>query len=161
MELLLFQVADCLYFLLLDNPQCKLTFLSLSGPPLLINILKARTGYDKLIYAVIRCIRSISTCPRNKACIIKEGKLLGIRWPKSHKNTQVSLDGIEVLHQLLSELHENKWKLAVLNAMRNLSDAATNLDTLSGLVTDLIILIDQHQDEEMVSCACGILSNLT
>jgi len=66
-----------------------------------------------------------------------------------------------VLHQLLNELHENKWKLAVLNAMRNLSDAATNLDTLSGLVTDLIILIDQHQDEEMVSCACGILSNLT
>lgn len=56
---------------------------------------------------------------------------------------------------------ENKRKLAILNAMRNLSDVATNLDTLTNLVSDLINLVDNSEDEEIVSCACGILSNLT
>jgi hypothetical protein len=38
---------------------------------------------------------------------------------------------------------------------------ATNLDTLSPLVNELIKIVNDYQDEEIVSCACGILSNLT
>lgn len=45
--------------------------------------------------------------------------------------------------------------------MRNLSDVATNLNTLSGLVIDLIALINAHNDEDTIVCVCGILSNLT
>jgi junction plakoglobin len=67
-------VADSIYFLLLDRPQCKMTFLSLQGPQLLVNILNSGTTYIKLIYAVVRCIRSISTCPQNKASLISIGK---------------------------------------------------------------------------------------
>lgn len=47
-------VADCLYFLLLDQPQCKQTFLSLQGPRYLVSILTSNTSYIKLIYAVVR-----------------------------------------------------------------------------------------------------------
>lgn len=73
----------------------------------------------------------------------------------------VFVDGLETLHHVLPNIHDNKRKLAVLNAMRNLSDVATNLNTLSGLVIDLIALINAHDDEDTVICVCGILSNLT
>lgn len=66
-------VADCLYFLLLDQPQCKQSFLSLQGPHYLVSILQSNTNYVKLIYAVVRCIRSISTCAQNKASLISLG----------------------------------------------------------------------------------------
>lgn len=66
-------VADCLYFLLLDQPQCKQSFLSLQGPRYLISILQNNPTYIKLIYAVVRCIRSISTCVQNKASLISLG----------------------------------------------------------------------------------------
>lgn len=69
------QVADSLYFLLLDRPQCKLTFLSLQGPRYLVEILNTETNYIKLIYAVVRCIRSISTCRQNKASLTAIGNL--------------------------------------------------------------------------------------
>uniref|UniRef100_A0A915E436 Armadillo segment polarity protein n=1 Tax=Ditylenchus dipsaci TaxID=166011 RepID=A0A915E436_9BILA len=117
-------VADCLYIMLLDMPQCKQTFLSLQGPRFLVNILQSNPSYVKLVYAVVRCIRSISTDVQSKASLI-------------------SIGGLEALHQTLGAIYDNKRKLAVLNAMRNLSDAATNLDTLA------------------ICCACGILSNLT
>lgn len=48
-----------------------------------------------------------------------------------------------------------------MNAMRNLSDVATNLETLTPLVAELVVMIADHNDDEIVSCACGILSNLT
>lgn len=49
-----------------------------------------------------------------------------------------------------------------MNAIRNLSDAATNLDSLAPLVRDLLAILSEMQsDEEVISCACGILSNLT
>uniref|UniRef100_A0A914KT87 Armadillo segment polarity protein n=1 Tax=Meloidogyne incognita TaxID=6306 RepID=A0A914KT87_MELIC len=135
-------VADSLYFLLLDQPQCKNTFLSLQGPRYLVEILRTESNYIKLLYAVVRCIRSISTHDENKAMLIAIG-------------------GIELLHRALKLMDDDKRKLATLNALRNLSDAATNLETLNNLVNDLIILVAQQDDDELVGCACGILSNLT
>jgi len=134
-------VADSLYYLLLERPQCKQSFLSLQGPKMLVDILTT-TSYQKLCYAVIRCIRSISISPENKANLIHHRCL-------------------EALHNVLPFIEEPKYRLALLQAMRNLSDAATNLQTLYKLVTDLLILIHHSDDEEIVSCACGILSNLT
>uniref|UniRef100_A0A914I6N0 Uncharacterized protein n=1 Tax=Globodera rostochiensis TaxID=31243 RepID=A0A914I6N0_GLORO len=135
-------VADSLYFLLLDNLQCKLTFLSLQGPRYLVEILKSNSVYVKLFYAVVRCIRSISTCSENKASLIAIG-------------------GLELLHRTFNFIDDDKRKLATLSAIRNLSDVATNLETLTPLVAELVALIGDHNDEELVSCACGILSNLT
>lgn len=57
--------------------------------------------------------------------------------------------GLEALHQTIGLIHDNKRKLAVLQAMRNLSDVATNLDTLAGLVIDLIFLGKLHFVDNM------------
>lgn len=67
-------MADSIYFLLLDRPDCKQSFLSLQGTRALVAILNSETAYVKLIYAVVRCIRSISTDPQNKASLIGLGK---------------------------------------------------------------------------------------
>lgn len=151
------QVADSLYFLLLDRPQCKLTFLSLQGPRYLVEILNTETNYIKLIYAVVRCIRSISTCRQNKASLTAIGKNNFTNFNKFCLNS----GGLELLHRAFKLIDEDKRKLAALNALRNLSDVATNLETLTPLVVDLIHLIAQNRDDELVGCACGILSNLT
>lgn len=67
-----------------------------------------------------------------------------------------------MLHSNLVQIDDPKRRLTFLNAIRNLSDAATNLDSLALLVRDLLaILNEQQNDEEMISCVCGILSNLT
>lgn len=63
-------VADSLYFLLIDRLECKQQFLALQGPLHLVNIVTNYGGYIKLLYAVIRCIRSISTSNENKASLI-------------------------------------------------------------------------------------------
>jgi catenin beta 1 len=69
---------------------------------------------------------------------------------------------LEALHANFVQIDDPKRRLTFLNAIRNLSDAATNLDTLSLLVRDLLgVLKEGHNDEEIISCACGILSNLT
>lgn len=66
-------LADSLYLLLLDNPESKLSFLSLNGPSALIALLETHRQYPKLIYCVVRCIRAISVCPQNKAALIALG----------------------------------------------------------------------------------------
>lgn len=66
-------LVDSLYLLVLDHPQSKLSFLSLSGPSLLMAVLESHRSYPKLIYTVVRCIRAISVCPQNKSALISLG----------------------------------------------------------------------------------------
>uniref|UniRef100_A0AC34Q7M4 Uncharacterized protein n=1 Tax=Panagrolaimus sp. JU765 TaxID=591449 RepID=A0AC34Q7M4_9BILA len=96
-------VADSLYFLLFEHPYCKNAFLALGGPKVLVEILMTTT-YQKLIYAVIRCIRSISVSTESKANLIHHRCL-------------------EALHHTLFFIEDPKYRLALLQAMRNLSDA--------------------------------------
>uniref|UniRef100_A0A1I7YVX9 Armadillo/beta-catenin-like repeat protein n=1 Tax=Steinernema glaseri TaxID=37863 RepID=A0A1I7YVX9_9BILA len=134
-------VSECLYRLMKDCPENKLHFLSVQGPQLLIKILYDLPDYYKLVQAVIRCIRTISTCNHNKGSLIHIGAMEALR-----------------IHL---ETSDDTGKKGILQAIRNLSDAATNVDNLDRLVADLIALIEKHHEEEVISCACGILSNLT
>ncbi|KAK6730059.1 hypothetical protein RB195_006862 [Necator americanus] len=134
-------VADSLYFLLLDDPQSKIVFLSLGGPQTLVHILNNYTQYPKLMYTVIRCIRSLSVCQQNKAALI-------------------SLGCLPALYRELCATNDDRVLLAILVAMRNLSDAATNEDNLAPLVIRLLEIV-RVADAAQTSCACGILSNLT
>ncbi|CAD6190963.1 unnamed protein product [Caenorhabditis auriculariae] len=138
---LLAQVADSLYFLLIDDLPSKDAFLSLSGPQILVTILRAYTEHRKLMYTVIRCIRSLSVCPRNKPALI-------------------SLGCLPALYNELCRATDERTQTAVLVAMRNLSDAATNEENLTPLVVKLLEIIRVSNDA-MTACACGILSNLT
>ncbi|KJH51148.1 Armadillo/beta-catenin-like repeat protein [Dictyocaulus viviparus] len=139
-------VADSLYFLLLDDPQSKIVFLSLGGPQTLVQILNHYSDFSKLMYTVIRCIRSLSVCQQNKAALI-------------------SLGCIPALYKEMCTATDDRMLLAILVALRNLSDAATNEDNLAPLVQDPIVVrlleIVRVADAAQTSCACGILSNLT
>ncbi|KAK6042952.1 Armadillo/beta-catenin-like repeat protein, partial [Cooperia oncophora] len=105
-------VADSLYFLLLDDPQSKIVFLSLGGPQTLVHILNNYSQYPKLMYTVIRCIRSLSVCQQNKAALI-------------------SLGCLPALYKEMCTAADDRVLLAILVALRNLSDAATNEDNLA------------------------------
>ncbi|CAB3407681.1 unnamed protein product [Caenorhabditis bovis] len=138
---LLAQVADSLYFLLIDDLPSKELFLSLSGPQILVTILRAYPEHRKLMYTVIRCIRSLSVCPRNKPALI-------------------SLGCLPALHGELCRATDERSQTAILVAMRNLSDSATNEENLTPLVIKLLEVV-QTANDGMTACACGILSNLT
>ncbi|WKX90845.1 hypothetical protein Q1695_009584 [Nippostrongylus brasiliensis] len=134
-------VADSIYFLLLDDPQSKIVFLSLGGPQTLVHILNNYGQYPKLMYTVIRCVRSLSVCQQNKAALI-------------------SLGCLPALYKEMCAATDDRVLLAILVALRNLSDAATNEDNLAPLVIRLLEIV-RVADAAQTSCACGILSNLT
>ncbi|VDN40677.1 unnamed protein product [Gongylonema pulchrum] len=133
-------LADSLYLLLLDHPQSKLSFLSLGGPSALIVLLNTHRHYPKLIYTVVRCIRAISVCPQNKTALI-------------------SLGALNVLGDFIHNV-DDRTQFAVLCAVRNLSDAATNEDSLGPLIISLIEVVAAGE-ESTTACAAGVLSNLT
>ena len=49
----------------------------------------------------------------------------------------------------------------VLWTLRNLSDVATKVEGLDGLLQSLVALLRASPDVNVVTCAAGILSNLT
>lgn len=138
---LLAQVADALYFLLIDDAQAKISFLSLLGPQLLVSILREHSDHRKLIYTVVRCIRSLSVCSSNKPALI-------------------SLGCLPALYNELCVAKDERSQTAILVAMRNLSDSATNEENLTQLIIKLTEVIRVANDG-MTACACGTLSNLT
>ncbi|UMM15250.1 hypothetical protein L5515_002752 [Caenorhabditis briggsae] len=138
---LLAQVADALYFLLIDDAQAKISFLSLLGPQLLVTILKEHSDHRKLVYTVVRCIRSLSVCPSNKPALI-------------------SLGCLPALYAELCAAKDERSQTAILVTMRNLSDSATNEENLTHLIIKLTEII-RIANDGMTACACGTLSNLT
>uniref|UniRef100_A0A0R3S1F0 Armadillo segment polarity protein n=1 Tax=Elaeophora elaphi TaxID=1147741 RepID=A0A0R3S1F0_9BILA len=133
-------LTDSLYLLLLDNPQSKLLFLSLSGPSSLIDLLDTYRHYSKLVYTAVRCIRALSVCPQNKTALIS----LGI---------------LNVLGDYIGNV-DDRTQFAILCAIRNLSDAAANESSLGPLIISLIHVVATGE-ESTTACAAGILSNLT
>ncbi|TKR62313.1 hypothetical protein L596_026295 [Steinernema carpocapsae] len=135
-------VADSLYWLMIDVPENKLHFLALQGPTILIKILNELPDWPQLVAAVVRCIKTISTCNQSKGSLIQNGAMEALR-----------------IH--LETTSETKRKNNILQAIRNLSGAATNVDNLDRLVADLVSMVERHHEDDIISCACGILSNLT
>ncbi|CAD5209009.1 unnamed protein product [Bursaphelenchus xylophilus] len=135
-------VADCCFYLLHERPHCKSVFFEYDGNNYLVKILRTSSNYLKAVYAVLRCLLAVSTEANNKARLVDIGCL-------------------EALHVYLDIINDPKWRLTLLNTIRNLSDAATAVDTLGGLVSDLLLMLRHTSDDVTVSCICGILSNLT
>ena len=69
--------ADCVYLVLLDRPDCKQAFFAANGPSYLVNVLKTHSGaggYFKLVYAIARCVRSVSVEQNNKVALVSMSK---------------------------------------------------------------------------------------
>ncbi|XP_065207079.1 armadillo segment polarity protein-like [Planococcus citri] len=132
-------VTDCLQILAYGNQESKLIILASAGPSELVRILRSH-DYEKLLWTTSRVLKVLSVCPSNKPAIVEA-------------------DGIQALAMHLNSPSERLVQ-NVLWTLRNLSDAATKVEGLDGLLQSLVYLLDSP-DIKVVTCAAGVLSNLT
>ncbi|XP_069566003.1 junction plakoglobin-like isoform X1 [Brachyistius frenatus] len=131
--------TDCLQLLSYGNQESKLIILANGGPDGLVFIMR-NYNYEKLLWTTSRVLKVLSVCPSNKPAIVEAG-------------------GMQALGQHLTGSSQRLIQNC-LWTLRNLSDAATKQEGLDGL---LQILVTQLGSDEvnMLTCATGILSNLT
>uniref|UniRef100_A0A8D3CQG6 Junction plakoglobin n=1 Tax=Scophthalmus maximus TaxID=52904 RepID=A0A8D3CQG6_SCOMX len=142
--------TDCLQLLSYGNQESKLIILANGGPEGLVFIIR-NYNYEKLLWTTSRVLKVLSVCPSNKPAIVEAG-------------------GMQALGQHLTGSSQRLIQNC-LWTLRNLSDAATkqacvafDVDILMyGLDGLLQILVAQlgSDDVNMLTCATGILSNLT
>uniref|UniRef100_A0A8C1TKA0 Junction plakoglobin-like n=1 Tax=Cyprinus carpio TaxID=7962 RepID=A0A8C1TKA0_CYPCA len=131
--------TDCLQLLSYGNQESKLIILANGGPEGLVHIMRTNT-YEKLLWTTSRVLKVLSVCPSNKPAIVDAG---GMQALGKHLNGSTQ------------RLNQNcLWTL------RNLSDAATKQDGMENLLQVLVGLLSSD-DINMLTCATGILSNLT
>lgn len=132
-------VTDCLQILAYGNQDSKLVILASAGPAELVRIMRVY-DYEKLLWTTSRVLKVLSVCASNKPAIVEAG---GMQALAMHLGT-----GSQRLVQ------NCLWTL------RNLSDAATKVDGLDQLLHSLVQVL-AATDVNVVTCAAGILSNLT
>ncbi|XP_013379954.1 catenin beta isoform X2 [Lingula anatina] len=131
--------TDCLQILAYGNQESKLIILASGGPAELVRIMRSYT-YEKLLWTTSRVLKVLSVCPSNKPAIVESGGLQALAMHLGHQSQRLVQNCL--------------WTL------RNLSDAATKTDTLENLLQLLTQLLSSN-DINVVTCAAGILSNLT
>uniref|UniRef100_A0A8D0D985 Catenin beta-1-like n=1 Tax=Sander lucioperca TaxID=283035 RepID=A0A8D0D985_SANLU len=131
--------TDCLQILAYGNQESKLIILASGGPQALVNIMRTFT-YEKLLWTTSRVLKVLSVCSSNKPAIVEAG-------------------GMQALGLHLTD-HSQRLVQNCLWTLRNLSDAATKQEGMEGLLGTLVQLLGSD-DINVVTCAAGILSNLT
>ncbi|KAF3845673.1 hypothetical protein F7725_002751, partial [Dissostichus mawsoni] len=131
--------TDCLQLLSYGNQESKLIILANGGPEGLVYITR-NYNYEKLLWTTSRVLKVLSVCPSNKPAIVEAG-------------------GMQALGQHLTGSSQRLIQNC-LWTLRNLSDAATKQEGLDGLLQILVTQLGSD-DINMLTCATGILSNLT
>ncbi|XP_044187058.1 junction plakoglobin-like [Thunnus albacares] len=131
--------TDCLQLLSYGNQESKLIILANGGPEGLVFIMR-NYNYEKLLWTTSRVLKVLSVCPSNKPAIVEAG-------------------GMQALGQHLTGSSQRLIQNC-LWTLRNLSDAATKQEGLDGLLQILVTQLGSD-DVNMLTCATGILSNLT
>uniref|UniRef100_A0A8C4ZX39 Junction plakoglobin b n=1 Tax=Gadus morhua TaxID=8049 RepID=A0A8C4ZX39_GADMO len=131
--------TDCLQLLSYGNQESKLIILANGGPEGLVFIMR-NYNYEKLLWTTSRVLKVLSVCPSNKPAIVETG-------------------GMQALGQHLTGSSQRLIQNC-LWTLRNLSDAATKQEGLDGLLQILVTQLGSD-DVNMLTCATGILSNLT
>merc|ERR1719432_3855 len=133
-------VTDCLQILAYGNQESKLIILASQGPMELVRILRSYT-YEKLLWTTSRVLKVLSVCSSNKPAIVEAGGMQALAMHLGHQS-----------HRLVQNC---LW------TCRNLSDAATKQqEGLETLLQGLVQLLGST-DVNVITCAAGILSNLT
>ncbi|GIY18985.1 catenin beta [Caerostris extrusa] len=132
-------VTDCLQILAYGNQESKLIILASGGPAELVRIMRSYT-YEKLLWTTSRVLKVLSVCSSNKPGIVEAGGMQALAMHLGHQSQRLVLNCL--------------WTL------RNLSDAATKQDNVDGLLQGLVQLLGSS-DINVVTCAAGILSNMT
>uniref|UniRef100_A0A8C5BJV3 Junction plakoglobin a n=1 Tax=Gadus morhua TaxID=8049 RepID=A0A8C5BJV3_GADMO len=131
--------TDCLQLLSYGNQESKLIILANNGPEGLVHIMR-NYNYEKLLWTTSRVLKVLSVCPSNKPAIVEAG-------------------GMQALGKHLTGSSQRLMQNC-LWTLRNLSDAATKQEGMDGLLQVLVGLLSSD-DVNMLTCATGILSNLT
>ncbi|KAI1284842.1 Armadillo segment polarity protein [Halotydeus destructor] len=132
-------VTDCLQILAFGNQEGKLIILASGGPQELVRIMRTYS-YEKLLWTTSRVLKVLSVCSSNKPAIVQAG-------------------GMQALAMHLGSPSE-RLVLNCLWTLRNLSDAATKQESLENTLQGLVHLLSSP-NINVVTCAAGILSNLT
>jgi len=132
-------VTDCLQILAYGNQESKLIILASQGPLELVRIMRSY-DYEKLLWTTSRVLKVLSVCLSNKPAIVDAGGMQALAIHLGHPSQRLVQNCL--------------WTL------RNLSDAGTKLDNLDNLMQGLVQLLGSS-DVNIVTCAAGILSNLT
>ncbi|XP_068585144.1 junction plakoglobin a [Cebidichthys violaceus] len=131
--------TDCLQLLSYGNQESKLIILSNGGPEGLVHIMRTYS-YEKLLWTTSRVLKVLSVCPSNKLAIVEAGGMQAL--------------GKHLTGSSQRLMQNSLWTL------RNLSDAATKQEGMDSLLQVLVGLLSSD-DLNMLTCATGILSNLT
>merc|ERR1719187_2650546 len=131
--------TDCLQILAYGNQESKLIILASGGPQALVNIMRTYT-YEKLLWTTSRVLKVLFVCSSNKPAIVEAGGMQAL--------------GLNLTDPSQRLVQNCLWTL------RNLSDAATKQEGMEGLLGTLVQLLGSD-DINVVTCAAGILSNLT
>ncbi|XP_015513274.1 armadillo segment polarity protein isoform X2 [Neodiprion pinetum] len=132
-------VTDCLQILAYGNQESKLIILASQGPIELVRIMRSYE-YEKLLWTTSRVLKVLSVCSSNKPAIVEAGGMQALAMHLGNSSPRLVQNCL--------------WTL------RNLSDAGTKVDGLEGLLQGLVQVLTSS-DVNVVTCAAGILSNLT
>merc|ERR1740116_640007 len=132
-------VTDCLQILAYGNQESKLIILASQGPLELVRIMRSY-DYEKLLWTTSRVLKVLSVCSSNKPGIVDAGGMQALAMHLGHPSQRLVQNCL--------------WTL------RNLSDAGTKIENMDNLMQGLVQLLNST-DVNIVTCAAGILSNLT
>merc|ERR1719216_617792 len=132
-------VTDCLQIMAYGNQESKLIILASQGPLELVRIMRSY-DYEKLLWTTSRVLKVLSVCSSNKPAIVDAGGMQALAIHLGHASQRLVQNCL--------------WTL------RNLSDAGTKLENMETLMQGLVQLLGSN-DVNIVTCAAGILSNLT
>lgn len=132
-------VTDCLQILAFGNQESKLIILASGGPNELVRVMRSN-NYEKLLWTTSRVLKVLSVCSSNKPAIVGAGGMQALAMHLTNPSQRLVQNCL--------------WTL------RNLSDAATKTDGLDMLLQSLVQVLSSP-DANFVTCAAGILSNLT
>ncbi|KAH8235511.1 hypothetical protein KR032_001723, partial [Drosophila birchii] len=132
-------VTDCLQILAYGNQESKLIILASGGPNELVRIMRSY-DYEKLLWTTSRVLKVLSVCSSNKPAIVDAGGMQALAMHLGNMSPRLVQNCL--------------WTL------RNLSDAATKVEGLEALLQSLVQVLGST-DVNVVTCAAGILSNLT
>merc|ERR1712223_306336 len=132
-------VTDCLQIMAYGNQESKLIIFASQGPHELVRLMRSY-DYEKLLWTTSRVLKVLSVCSSNKTAIVDAGGMQAL--------------AVHLNHPSMRLVQNCLWTL------RNLSDAGTKLDNLDNLMSHLVELT-RSNDVNIVTCAAGILSNLT
>ncbi|XP_042077527.1 junction plakoglobin a [Haplochromis burtoni] len=131
--------TDCLQLLSYGNQESKLIILANGGPEGLVHIMR-NYNYEKLLWTTSRVLKVLSVCPSNKPAIVEAGGMQALGKHITGSSQRLTQNCL--------------WTL------RNLSDAATKQEGMDSLLQQLVGLLSSD-DINMLTCATGVLSNLT